>query len=294
MAAIAIKSLRKSYGRVDAVKDVSMTVDDGEIVAMLGPNGAGKTTTVEILEGFHRRDGGDVSVLGQDPEHADRRFYERVGVVLQECEAEPYLTVNELVSLHRGYYRTAWATDELVALVGLTDSATVRVRRLSGGQRRRLDVALALVGRPSVVFMDEPTTGFDPEARRIAWDTIRMLRAQGTTILLTTHYLEEAEALADRVVVVAGGVVVAEGTPASLGGSARDRVRISFIPPTGVAPAEVPAAVNVQGAMWSIDTIEPTRVLAVLTSWAVERNHELAELSVRRPTLEDVYLQLIA
>jgi ABC-2 type transport system ATP-binding protein len=294
MAAIVVKCLQKAYGPVQAVKDVSMTVEDGEIVAMLGPNGAGKTTTVEILEGFHRRDGGAVMVLGQDPEHADRRFYERVGVVLQECEAEPYLTVTELVELYRGYYPTSWAADELVELVGLTDSATVRVRRLSGGQRRRLDLALALVGRPALVFMDEPTTGFDPEARRIAWDTIRELRKQGATILLTTHYLEEAEALADRVIVVVDGFVVADGTPASLGDHGRDQARISFRAPTGVAPAEVPVAVTVGEVTWSLDTTDPTKVLAVLTTWAVDRKLELVDLSVRRPSLEDVYLQLIA
>jgi ABC-2 type transport system ATP-binding protein len=271
-----------------------MTVEDGEIVAMLGPNGAGKTTTVEVLEGFHRRDGGQVTVLGQDPEKADRRFYERVGVVLQECQAEPYLTVAELVELYRGYYPSWWATDELVELVGLTDSATVRVRRLSGGQRRRLDLALALIGHPALVFMDEPTTGFDPEARRVAWDTIRDLRKQGTTILLTTHYLEEAEALADRVVVVVDGVVVADGTPGSLGGRDRDRTRISFRAPTGLAPTEVPMAVSAGEVTWSLDTTEPTRDLAVLATWAVDRGLKLVDLTVRRPSLEDVYLRLIA
>jgi len=292
LAAIEVSSLRKAYGPLVAVRDVSFAVDEGEIVAMLGPNGAGKTTTVEIIEGFRPRDAGRVTVLGRDPAHAERAFYERLGVVLQECEPEPYLTVVELLELHRGYYRQPLAVDDLLDLVGLSTNAGVRVRRLSGGQRRRLDLALALVGQPAVVFLDEPTTGFDPEARLIAWDTIRRLRDTGTTVLLTTHYLEEAAALADRVVVISGGTVVADGSPASLG-SLHD-TRISFRLPDGVATDDLPIAGVTNGQCWSARTSEPTKALGRLTAWANENGHELEQLTVRPPSLEDAYLELTA
>ena len=294
MAAIEVQGVRKSYGDVRAVADVSLSIAEGEIVALLGPNGAGKTTIVEILEGFRRRDAGEVTVLGQDPERPDRRFYERIGVVLQECEAEPHLSVAELIDLYRGYYPCPRAIDELLALVGLEDCAHTRVRKLSGGQRRRLDLAMALVGDPVLVFLDEPTTGFDPEARRIAWDTIRELRRAGTTILLTTHYLEEAEALADRVIVIASGLVVAAGPPASLGHRDGALTHVSFRAPPGRSPDAAPVAVTVGNATWAVETAELTKTLAALTTWAVDQGLELEDLSIRRPTLEDAYLELIA
>ena len=293
MAAIEVSSLRKAYGPVLAIRDVSFAVDEGEIVAILGPNGAGKTTTVEIIEGFRRRDSGHVTVLGVDPEHAERGVYDRIGVVLQECEPEPYLTVVELLELNAGYYQRPWPSDDLLDLVGLTASADVRVRRLSGGQRRRLDLALGLVGQPEVVFLDEPTTGFDPEARLIAWATIRRLRDNGTTVLLTTHYLEEAAALADRVVVIAAGTVVADGPPASLG-SGRD-TRISFRMPDGLSVAELPIAVTAgDNNRWTAFTSEPTKTLGRLTAWAIDSGYDLEDLTVRPPSLEDAYLELTA
>jgi len=253
MPIVEVSHLRKSYGGVEAVRDVSFTVDEAEVVAILGPNGAGKTTSIEILEGFRRRDGGSVVVLGQDPQHADGHFRNEVGVVLQECEAEPYLCVAEVLRLFAGYYTHPLPIDVVLGIVGLDEKRSARVRSLSGGQRRRLDLALALIGDPRLVFMDEPTTGFDPQARRAAWDAIRRLRERGTTILLTTHSLEEAEALADRLVVIAGGHVVADATPRTLGGRERGRARISFRLPEGVVPADVPVAVRGTDAVWTAD-----------------------------------------
>ncbi|MGY4645088.1 ABC transporter ATP-binding protein [Cellulomonas sp. URHB0016] len=274
-AAIDVRGLRKRYGTKQAVDGLDLTVADGEIVAVLGPNGAGKTTTIEILEGYRRRDDGHVRVLGEDPEAAGRAWRARVGVVLQSANDLAEATVSELVRHFARYYPTARDADEVIDAVGLRDKARTRVRQLSGGQRRRLDVALGIIGRPELLFLDEPTTGFDPEARRAFWDLVRGLRTDGTTILLTTHYLEEAEALADRVVVVRDGRVVAEGAPAELGGrSARQAV-----------------------VRWSSDgtrheerTDTPT---AVVTRLAATAGGEVAGLEVVRPTLEDVYLDLI-
>ncbi len=287
------EGLCKSYGPFVALSDVDLRVDHGEIVAVLGPNGAGKTTLIEILEGFRRPSGGRVEVLGQDPASGGRQFRERVGLMLQQCEPEPYLTVAELLELYRGYYEASRSVRELVALVGLHEKTRSRVRNLSGGQRRRLDMAVALVGNPTILFMDEPTTGFDPEARRLAWQTVRELRRQGTTIVLTTHYLEEAEALADRVVVLAGGQVRADGSPRTLGARDKAVARISFAPLGAMGPEELPVSVEVASTSWSVQAESPTKALAVLASWAVERGLELDELSVSRPSLEDTYLELI-
>jgi ABC-2 type transport system ATP-binding protein len=287
------EGLCKSYGSLIALADVDFRVEDGEIVAILGPNGAGKTTLIEILEGFRRPDAGRIEVLGQDPTSGGRRFRERVGLMLQECEAEPYLSVAELLELYRGYYRTPRSVRDLVELVGLEEKAQARIRTLSSGQRRRLDMAVALVGDPALLFMDEPTTGFDPEARHIAWETVRGLRERGTTIVLTTHYLEEAETLADRVVVLAGGRVRAEGTPDTVGGRDRVGVRISFAPLVDLGPEDMPVPIDEESGSWTVQADSPTKSLAVLASWAVERGVELEGLSVSRPSLEDTYLELI-
>jgi ABC-2 type transport system ATP-binding protein len=291
MPAITVENLGKRYGGVEAVRDISFSVGDGEVVAILGPNGAGKTTTVEILEGFRSPTTGTVRVLGQDPAAPGRDFRDRVGVVLQHSDPEPYLCVGELIDMFRGYYRRPLGTAELLGLVGLTDQARLRVRRLSGGQRRRLDLALALAGDPDLVFLDEPTTGFDPEARRAAWEAIRSLAALGKTIVLTTHYLDEAEALADRVLVLSDGRVVAEGTPASLGGRDHQGMRARFSPPPGVAATDVPLPVVVDGGRWTVG-ITGTKQLNTLTAWAVKRRVELDDLELLRPSLEDIYLEL--
>jgi ABC-2 type transport system ATP-binding protein len=292
MAAIRVDGLRKSYGRVDAVRDVSFRVDDGESVAVLGPNGAGKTTTIEILVGFRRRDAGVVEVLGVDPERAGRSFRERVAVVLQASDAEPYLTAREVVSLFAGWYPSPRPVDELLDLVDLSHRAGARCRSLSGGERRRLDLALALVGRPRLLFLDEPTTGFDPDARRTAWSVIAGLRDEGTTVVLTTHYLEEAEALADRVVVIAGGRVVADAPPSEIG-RRRSTCEIRFHAPPGIGVADAPLPVAVRGDTWVVITDAPTNALHALTGWALDRATELVDLEVHRPTLEDAYLEVV-
>ena len=272
-----MRELRKSYGAVEAVRGVSFTIEPGEVFALLGPNGAGKTSTVEILEGYRPRDGGDVEVLGSDPGRAQRAFRERIGVVLQSSELWPNLTVRETLDLFGGYFARRRGVDEILELVGLGEKRDARVKTLSGGQRRRLDLGVALVGDPDLVFLDEPTTGFDPSARRSAWETIRSLRSLGKTILLTTHYLDEVQQLADRVAVLANGVIVAEGTPAELrGGEAETEIRYRD-----------------DGELVVLRTREPTRVLHELTARAVSSGRELEELEVHRPTLEDVYLSLL-
>ncbi|TME48099.1 MAG: ABC transporter ATP-binding protein, partial [Chloroflexi bacterium] len=240
MAAVVVDGLHKSYGPVEAVRGVSFTVEAGEVFGLLGPNGAGKTTIVEILEGYRNRDGGDVSVLGVDPRRGGRRLRERVGLVLQEAEVPPLLSVTELIDLYRGFYPAPRPTDEILDLVGLTEKADARVKTLSGGQQRRLDVALGLVGDPELIFLDEPTTGFDPSARRNAWEIIRNLRRLGKTILLTTHYMDEAQYLADRICVIAGGVVVAQGTPEALRAGTERHTRIRFAIPRGVDVTSLP------------------------------------------------------
>jgi ABC-2 type transport system ATP-binding protein len=276
-AAISVHGLRKAYDGHDAVRGIDFEVLSGEVFGLLGPNGAGKTTTVEILEGYRERDGGDVEVLGVDPWGSDRRHRERIGVVLQQSELPPTLTVREVHLLFAGYYRRPRDVDEVIELVGLAAKANERVKTLSGGQKRRLDLGLALVGDPELVFLDEPTTGFDPAARRTAWELVRSLRELGKTILLTTHYLDEAQQLADRVAVIREGALVRIGTPAEL---------------IGAAP-EVEIRYREDGREVVVATEEPTRVLAELTTHALAEGRELEGLEVRRPTLEDVYLELV-
>jgi ABC-2 type transport system ATP-binding protein len=276
MTAIAVRDLRKSYGELEAVRGISFEVQQGEVFGLLGPNGAGKTTTVEILEGYRRRDAGEVEVLGTDPAAASGDWRERIGVVLQSSAMYETLTVAEMLRVFAGYYRQPRPVDEVVELVGLHEKRDNRVRLLSGGQRRRLDLGLALVGDPELIFLDEPTTGFDPGARRRAWETIRGLRSLGKTILLTTHYLDEAEQLADRVAVLRHGEIVASGAPAELTGS--------------VQQTEIRYREN--GREVVLHTDEPTRLLHELTDRALSEGHELEGLVVRRPSLEDVYLSL--
>ena len=292
--AITVAGLRKSYGSVHAVRDVSFSVRRSEIVALLGPNGAGKTTTLEILEGFRARDGGAVAVLGLDPgdKSATRELRERTGLVLQDIAVEPYLTVRETLARQAGYYQAPRAVPEVIGLAGLAGLEKRKVRALSGGQKRRLDLALGLIGSPELLYLDEPTTGFDPAARRDAWDLVRQLRAAGTTILLTTHDMAEAQALADRVVLLNDGAVVAEGPPAGLGGRDPDRARISFRLPPGVPIASLPVPASMHGSAVVIETTKPTEELHRLTGWAVQRGVTLSGLTVDRPSLEDVYLRL--
>ena len=291
--AIQIHGLRKAYGTVEAVRDVDLTIAAGEVFALLGPNGAGKTTTVEICEGHRARDGGEVRVLGFDPASGGRAFRERIGIVLQSTGVDPYLTVRETVDLYAGYYREPRATSEVLELTGLTDVAGRRVGQLSGGQKRRVDLAVGLAGNPELLFLDEPTTGFDPAARRQAWDTVRGLRQLGTTILLTTHYLDEAQALADRVAIIAGGRIVASGTPDTLGARGAGATTIRFELPAGSRLPPVAGAVAAEdGNGVSLATQDPTRALHALTGWALEHGITLDRLEVQRPSLEDAYLAL--
>jgi ABC-2 type transport system ATP-binding protein len=278
VSAISVRDLRKSYGTHEALRGISFEIAEGEVFGLLGPNGAGKTTTVEILEGYRTRDGGDVTVLGFDPADAALGFRERIGVVLQQSQLWPTLTVAETHRMFAGYYEHPRDIDEVITLVGLQGKRDARVKTLSGGQKRRLDLGVALVGDPELVFLDEPTTGFDPAARRAAWDMIRSLRSLGKTILLTTHYLDEAEQLADRVAVLREGRIVREGTPAELTG--------------GVHETEV--RYRLDGQEFVIRTTEPTRLLHQLTEQALSEGRELESLEVRRPTLEDVYLLITA
>jgi ABC-2 type transport system ATP-binding protein len=295
MSAVIVEGLRKHYGSVRAVDGIGFTVAEGEVFALLGPNGAGKTTTVEILEGHRRRDDGQVSVLGMDPATGGRAYRERIGIVLQEAGFEEEFTVSELVRLYAGFYPDPRDPDEVIEQVGLTDKAGARVRTLSGGQRRRLDLALGLVGRPELLFLDEPTTGFDPSARHRAWELIDGLRALGTTILLTTHYMDEAQHLADRVAVLREGRLVAIGPPDTIGGSAHESV-LSFRLPDGAGAADLPALtgdLRVSGTSIAVRTAHPARDMHALTGWALERGTELSSLTLTRPTLEEVYLDLV-
>jgi ABC-2 type transport system ATP-binding protein len=276
---ISIRGLRMSYGSTEAVRGIDLEVNRGEVFAFLGPNGAGKTTTVEILEGYRKRSGGEVSVLGEDPARAGREWRERIGIVLQSGRLDPYLTVRESLDLYAGYFRAPRPTDEVIALVGLEGKAGERASRLSGGQQRRLDVGMALVGDPELLFLDEPTTGFDPSARRQAWDVIAGLRDLGKTVFLTTHYMDEAQRLADRVTIIAAGQIVARGTPADLG--RRDNAE------TTIRYREGEREVTLR-------TTTPVEALHELTGRALERGEELEELEVTRPSLEDVYLELTA
>lgn len=277
MSAIVVRNLRKSYGPVEALRGVSFEVELGEVFGLLGPNGAGKTTTVEILEGYRSRDAGEVSVLGYDPGDAPRGLRERIGVVLQHSEPTPSLTVRETHLLFAGYYGRPRDVDEVIELVGLAEKRDARVKTLSGGERRRLDLGVALVGDPDLVFLDEPTTGFDPAARRSAWELLRALRSLGKTILLTTHYLDEAQQLADRVAVIRGGEIVKLGTPAELIGASR----------------ETEIRYRRDGELVVLRTEEPTALLHRLAQEALAEGRELEHLEVVRPTLEDVYLELV-
>jgi ABC-2 type transport system ATP-binding protein len=296
MAAIQVQDLRKAYGTVEAVAGISFEVAEGECFALLGPNGAGKTTTVEILEGYRDRDAGQVQVLGHDPRRSQRDFRERVGIVLQSSGHFRELTVREALDLFGGYYPSPRASGEVIELVGLGEKAGARIKTLSGGQQRRLDLALGLVGDPDLLFLDEPTTGFDPSARRRSWELIESLRDLGKTILLTTHYMDEAQNLADRVAILAAGRIVASGTPDTLGGRDEGEAVIAFRLPDGTTLADLPGDLSArslpEGDRVELATTEPTRVLNQLTGWALARGEELDGLTVTRPSLEDVYLRL--
>jgi ABC-2 type transport system ATP-binding protein len=296
---IRVRGLRKRYGDQEAVRGIDLEVKRGEIFAFLGPNGAGKTTTVEILEGFRTASEGSIEVLGEDPARAPGSWRERIGVVLQESEAEPGLTVRDCVELYAGYYRRPRGVVETLELVGLVEQYDKLAKSLSGGQRRRLDVALALVGDPELVFLDEPTTGFDPSARRTAWKVISGLRDLGKTVFLTTHYMEEAEQLADRIAVIADGRIVAQGDPRTLGDRHLSGAEITFSLPSQMGVADLPAGLashaeeNGLGRL-VLRSTTVTADLHALAGWALERGVELDDLEVRRPSLEDVYLKLTA
>jgi ABC-2 type transport system ATP-binding protein len=293
-AAIVIEDLRKRYGDVEAVRGISFEVSEGEVFALLGPNGAGKTTTVEICEGFRERTSGTVSVLGHDPARGERSLKSRMGIVLQTTGVDVYLTVAETIELYREAYPNPRPVDEIIKLVGLQEKRNTRVGKLSGGQVRRLDVAVALAGDPELLFLDEPTTGFDPAARRGAWEVIRNLKSLGKTILLTTHYMDEAQTLADDVAIIARGEIVVRGAPATLGGRDTAATRVRFRLPTG--PTELPGSLQskatVADGTVNIATDDPTRTLHELTGWALERGVQLDSLEVTRPSLEDVYLEI--
>jgi ABC-2 type transport system ATP-binding protein len=277
--AIEVRDLRKTYGELEAVRGIDFSVQRGEIYGLLGPNGAGKTSTVEILEGYRDRTSGMVSVLGHDPRQRPRALRERVGIVLQSSGIYSQVRVREAVAHFAGFYPHPRNVDEVIELVGLTDKLDTRARRLSGGQRRRLDLALALIGDPELIFLDEPTTGFDPAARRTAWQTIRSLKDLGKTVLLTTHYLDEAQELADRVAIVKGGQILAEGSPAELGVGAGSRYRVAYVR---------------DGEPVILQTDDPTRLLHELTGAALAAGTPLESLSVTRPSLEEIYLELTA
>jgi ABC-2 type transport system ATP-binding protein len=296
-AAISVHDLHKSYGDLEAVRGINFEVAAGEIFGFLGPNGAGKSTTIEILEGYRERTGGDAWVFGVDPGKPTRAWRDRIGLVLQDSELEPTLTVRETMSMFAGFYSHPRPVSDVIDLVGLADKADARVGGLSGGQKRRADVAVALVGDPDLIFLDEPTTGFDPSARRDAWNMIEGLKSLGKTIFLTTHYMDEAQHLADRVAILARGRIVAEGAPNELGaGGAAGATVVRFRLPQRVKPeqigAEVEADVEVSGNTASFESSHPQRALYRLTGWAEREGIELEDLEVRRPSLEDVFLQL--
>jgi ABC-2 type transport system ATP-binding protein len=294
LLAVQVRGLVKSYAGVRALLGVDLDIERGHIFALLGPNGSGKTTTVEILEGYRTRDGGTVRVLGVDPGHERSLLKPRIGIVLQSTGVERYLTVRETIAMYSRCYPSPRPVDEVIHLVGLTGKAAERVLRLSGGQQRRLDMAVALAGDPELLFLDEPTTGFDPAARHEAWEVVKNLASLGKTILLTTHYMDEAQSLADRVAVIAGGRVIAAGTPNSLGQRDRAQVRIRFQLPSGtVPPSWVGSPIEVDG-YFELRAEQPEALLHRLTGWALETGTVLEGLEVSRPTLEDVYLSLTA
>lgn len=291
-AAIRVRKLIKSYGERPAVDGIDLDVDEGEILAFLGPNGAGKTTTIEILEGFRSRTSGEVTVLGVDPADAGGAWRERIGIVLQESEPIPELTAAESVTMQSHYYSAPRDPETLLQLVGLGDSRDQRTQKLSGGQKRRLDLALALVGDPELVFLDEPTTGFDPSARRESWGMIEALREMGRTVLLTTHYMDEAEHLADRIAVIAEGIIVATGTAAELAHQVQAKPKISWS--RSEADPHPPGELQtvVAGERMEITTTDIVGVLHALTGWSIAVGVDLGDLTVRHPSLEDVYLTL--
>jgi ABC-2 type transport system ATP-binding protein len=295
MAAVVVERLSKCYGNLAALDQVSFEVAKGEVFALLGPNGAGKTSAIEILEGFRARDSGRVEVLGFDPavRATSRQLRERQGVVLQEVAVEPLLTVRQVLSRNGGFYPSPRNVTDVIEGIGLTEKADVKVKTLSGGQLRRLDLGLGIIGNPEILFLDEPTTGLDPSARRDAWDVVRSLTDRGTTVLLTTHYMDEAEALADRVAVINAGRIVAEGTPESLGGRDVGESSIRFRLPDadGNPPIPIPATVSTNG-IYEIKTDKEIEVLATLTNWALREKVNVVGLTVERLTLEDVYLRL--
>jgi len=293
---ISVSGLRKSYDGFEAVKGIDLEVNAGEIFAFLGPNGAGKTTTVEVLEGYRKRNDGEVSVLGVDPGRATREWRQRIGFVLQECRLTPELTVREAIEKYAGYYRAPREVPETIGLVGLDEKTDARTSTLSGGQQRRLDVALALIGDPELLFLDEPTTGFDPSARRQAWDVIASMRDLGKTVFLTTHYMDEAQVLADRAAIIVAGEIVAEGDPAELGSDSGPEAVISFRLPKGISPTDLPPpfaeAADRGEALVSHASDDPLADLRGLIDWAQARGTSLPSLEVRRPSLEDAYLEL--
>jgi len=290
--AVEVRGLTKSYGDVNALTGIDLQIGHGEVFALLGPNGAGKTTTVEILEGYRHRDGGEVAVLGLDPGRQRARLKKQIGIVLQSTGVDRYLTVAETIAMYSGYYPRPRPVDEVIEVVGLTEKRNSRVVKLSGGQQRRLDVAIALSGDPQLLFLDEPTTGFDPSARHEAWDVVRNLAALGKTVLLTTHYMDEAQHLADRVAVIAAGRIVAEGTPATLAGRDTARARVRFRLPGGVEPPADLGEPSDPDGFVEFAPEDLTRALHSLTGWAIEHAVALDELRILRPSLEDVYLEL--
>ena len=294
MAAVEVRDLRKSYGSFEAVKGIDLQVEAGQVFALLGPNGAGKTTTVEILEGHRARSGGEVSVLGFDPGAGSIELKRRIGIVLQETGVEPYLTVEEAIDLYRGYYPAPRPRDEIIEVVGLEDKRKVRVNKLSGGQQRRLDVAIGLAGDPELLFLDEPTTGFDPSARRNAWQMVRNLRSLGKTVFLTTHYMDEAEALADRAAILVGGQIKTEGNPRSLVAGEASATFIEFSLPEGSQrpPGPLMHGAVIEEGIVRIKTADSTRTLHDLTGWALSNDIELIGLNVHRPSLEDIFIEV--
>jgi ABC-2 type transport system ATP-binding protein len=293
MSVIEVQNLVKSYGDVEAVRGVDIHVDAGEVFALLGPNGAGKSTIVEILEGHRTKTSGTVSVLGFDPTNRARDYRERIGIVLQETAVEEQLTVKESIDIYGSMYPKRRPTGELIEIVGLEEKTDARIKTLSGGQRRRLELALGIVGDPDLIFLDEPTTGFDPSARRQAWTIVKNLTSLGKTVLLTTHYMDEAQFLADSVAVIANGKIVAEGTPDSLGDRQTARSIITFtVSSSGGASLRVEGAVMAPNGTVELRSVDPTTDLHAITGWALDNAVDLVDLSVTRPTLEDVYLEL--
>jgi ABC-2 type transport system ATP-binding protein len=295
LPSVSVQNLAKSYGDNNAVRDVSFEVERGEVFALLGPNGAGKTTTIEILEGFRERSGGAVLTLGVDPaERSTQRWLRtRIGVVLQELAVEPYYTVRQVLRRNAGFYPSPRPIDEVIELIGLKEKADARVKTLSGGQQRRLDVGLGIIGNPELLFLDEPTTGLDPSGRRDTWDLIKELAAAGTTVMLTTHYMDEVEALADQVAVLNNHEIVAAGTPSSIGGRDSSEVTLRFVLPAGVAVEDLPVPVSGErDGIVEVRTTDEVRVLHDLTGWALAGDHRLIGLAVSRVTLEDIYLTL--